>query len=218
MGYASLMATLIPNVALLEKWLNLDSEPVEAIIEAAGFESNDLHKLGCPNIAVELDKEYWTLLLSEDARLKAMERRGSGDPSQRYERYVLPGEEKFEQCRVIVDGVRFEHVCFFDWIVEKKSISGVRFNDIVSRNRSVGFSIAGYHALPSIVYSSVPMAIQEYVEIKFILEPAFDVSSRLFELMRRCPICGRLFCGRTQKAVFCSSNCKLKDYRRKKRA
>ena len=201
---------------LLETWLNLN-EPIESIIQISGFEPSPLFALGCPNIAVR-GLANTRLCLSEDDRRGAFLKCKKPYGYQKFcAVYVIPGEKKFELGRDILERCRKRHEFFFSWAIRNCSLPQQDFNNIVEQKHSIGFRVEGLHAIPSVLAISSPMSIQEYIEVNYILTPAWDISNRLFLLMRICPICGRIFYDKKQKAVFCSTKCRLIDHRQKKR-
>ena len=217
------------NLILLERWINL--APAEVLIEAVDFPSSIRHRkiegrrtgddlIKVKSVAVRGMSGTFLLLSAQD-REEAFKNTGNnkkGNFESFCQKYTIPGEKLFDDARELLKKDQRRHEFFFSWALDNKYLNQKILNEIFYGHQGcMGIVVNGLHAAPGSLATPFTMTIQDYIEIEFILKPAFNLSDTTFEMLRRCPICKQLFCAKNSLATFCSSKCRGIAFRNKKK-
>lgn len=217
------------NLLLLERWINLAS--AEEIIEAVDFPPSVLHRkieggragddlLKVKSISVRGMSEIFLLLSAQDRKeaFKNICKNKKENFEDFCQKYTIPGEKSFDNARELLKKDQRRHEFFFSWALNNKCLNQKFLNEIFYAHQGcMGIIVNGLHAAPGRLATPFTMTIQDYIEIEFILKPAFNLSDTTFEMMRSCPICKRFFCAKNSLATFCSSKCRGIAFRNKKK-
>lgn len=217
------------NLLLLERWINLAT--AEEIIEVVDFPSSILHRkiegrrtgddlLKVKSVSVRGMSEIFLLLSAQD-REEAFKNTGK-NKKENFEsfcqQYTIPGEKLFDDARELLKKDQRRHEFFFSWALNNKYLNQKILNEIFYAHQGyMGIVVNGLHAAPGRLATPFTMTIQDYIEIEFILKPAFNLSDTTFEMLRSCPICKQFFCAKNSLATFCSSKCRGIAFRNKKK-